>query len=65
MENQVVTKALDNIIEANILLSGLGFESNGVSAAHAIYDGFMVMPGAHDRYQVGMGGLWNSCFVSS
>lgn len=50
VENQVVTKALDNIIEANILLSGLGFESNGVSAAHAIYDGFMVMPGAHDRY---------------
>jgi glycerol dehydrogenase len=50
VENKVVTKALDNIIEANILLSGIGFESNGVSAAHAVYDGFMTMPGAHDRY---------------
>ena len=50
MENKVVTKALDNIIEANILLSGLGFENNGVSAAHAIYDGFMMMSSAHDRY---------------
>jgi len=50
VENKVVTKALDNIIEANILLSGLGFENNGVSAAHAIYDGFMIIPEAHNRY---------------
>lgn len=50
VESKVVTKALDNIIEANTLLSGIGFESNGVSAAHAIYDGFTVMPNAHDMY---------------
>lgn len=48
--NKVVTKALANIVETNILLSGLGFESNGVSTAHAIYDGFMIMPGAHNKY---------------
>lgn len=50
VENKVVTKALNNIVEANTLLSGIGFESNGVSAAHAIYDGFMEVPGAHDKY---------------
>ncbi len=49
-DNKVVTKSLTNIIETNILLSGIGFESNGVSAAHAIYDGFMTIPGAHDKY---------------
>lgn len=50
VQNRVVTKALNNIIEANTLLSGIGFESNGVSAAHAIYDGFTVIPGSHDKY---------------
>ncbi len=49
-QNKVVTKALENIIEANTLLSGIGFESNGVCAAHAIYDGFTVMPGARRMY---------------
>lgn len=50
VQNHVVTKALNNIIEANTLLSGIGFESNGVSAAHAIYDGFTVLPNSHNRY---------------
>jgi len=50
IENKVVTKALENVIEANTLLSGIGFESNGVSAAHSIYDGFMIMSNAHDMY---------------
>lgn len=50
IQNKVVTKALDNVIEANTLLSGVGFESNGVSAAHSIYNGFMVMPDAHNMY---------------
>ena len=49
-ENKVVTKALNDVIEANTLLSGIGFESNGVSVAHAIYDGFTVMPNAHTMY---------------
>ena len=50
VQNKVVTKALNNVVEANTLLSGIGFESNGVSVAHSVYDGFMVMPNAHDRY---------------
>ena len=44
-----VTVALENIIETNILLSGLGFESGGLSAAHAIHNGLTVLPGTH-RY---------------
>ncbi len=50
VQNKVVTKALENIVEANTLLSGIGFESNGVCAAHAIYDGFTVIPGARRMY---------------
>ena len=42
--NNVATKALENIIEANTLLSGIGFESNGVTGAHSIYYGFTVLP---------------------
>ena len=37
-ENHVVTESLEKIIETNILLSGLGFESGGLAAAHAIHD---------------------------
>ncbi len=40
IENNVVTEALENIIEANTLLSGIGFESAGLAAAHAIHNGF-------------------------
>ena len=43
----VVTPALENIIEANILLSGLGFESGGLAAVHAIHDGLTVLHEAH------------------
>jgi glycerol dehydrogenase len=42
-----VTQALENIIEANILLSGLGFESGGLAAAHAIHDGLTILEGTH------------------
>jgi glycerol dehydrogenase len=44
-----VTQALENIIEANILLSGLGFESGGLAGAHAIHDGLTILEGTH-RY---------------
>ena len=38
-EKHVVTEALENIIETNILLSGLGFENNATAGAHSINDG--------------------------
>lgn len=51
-ENHVVTKALENIVEANILLSGLGFESGGLAAAHAIHDGLTLLP-SHTKFYHG------------
>jgi glycerol dehydrogenase len=46
----VVTQALENIIETNILLSGIGFESGGLAAAHAIHDGLTILEGTHKYY---------------
>ncbi|MBQ9144996.1 MAG: glycerol dehydrogenase [Clostridia bacterium] len=51
-EAKVVTPALEKIIETNILLSGLGFESGGLAAAHAIHDGLTLLP-AHTKYTHG------------
>ncbi len=47
-EMQVVTPALDAVIEANVLLSGMGWESGGLAAAHALQDGFTNIPEIHD-----------------
>lgn len=48
-DNNLVTAALENIVEANILLSGLGFESGGLGGAHAIHDGLTILEETH-RY---------------
>ncbi len=45
-----VTPALENIIEANTLLSGLGFESSGLAGAHAIHNGFTMLEECHHLY---------------
>jgi glycerol dehydrogenase len=42
-----LTPAVENIIEANTLLSGLGFENCGVSAAHGIHDALTVLEPTH------------------
>jgi glycerol dehydrogenase len=39
-ERRCVTKAFNRVVEANALMSGIGFESNGVATAHAVYCGF-------------------------
>lgn len=44
------TEALEKVVEANILLSGIGFESGGLAAAHAINDGFAQEPQVHGMY---------------
>ena len=46
----IVTPALERIIEANTLLSGLGFESGGLAAAHAIHNGLTVLEETHRCY---------------
>jgi glycerol dehydrogenase len=43
VERGTVTPALEEVVEANILLSGLGFESGGLAAAHAIHAGFTLI----------------------
>jgi len=39
--------ALERLVEANTLLSGLGFESSGLAAAHAIHNGLTTAAGTH------------------
>lgn len=39
--------ALERVIEANILLSGIGFESGGVASAHAVHHGLCELPDVH------------------
>ena len=47
LELRVVTPALERLVEANTLLSGLGFESSGLAAAHAIHNGLTTAPQTH------------------
>ena len=47
---QVVTPALENIVEANILLSGLGFESSGLAACHSVHNGLTQLEETHHCY---------------
>ena len=49
MENNVCTKAVENIIEANTFLR-IGFESAGLAGAHAIHNGFTAIPETHAMY---------------
>jgi len=44
---QAVTPAFEAVVEANTLLSGLGFESGGLAAAHAIHNGFTAIEAMH------------------
>jgi len=44
---RMVTPELERVIEANTLLSGLGFESGGLSGAHAIHNGLTVLEPTH------------------
>ncbi|NLA86277.1 MAG: glycerol dehydrogenase [Clostridiales bacterium] len=48
-ENQTVTPDFEKVVEANTILSGLGFESGGVAVAHALSESFSVIPEIH-RY---------------
>lgn len=42
-----VTPAVERLIEANTLLSGLGFESGGLAAAHAVHNGLTAVSDTH------------------
>ncbi len=47
VEQGAVTPAVERVVGANTLLSGLGFESGGLAAAHSIHNGLTVLEGTH------------------
>jgi glycerol dehydrogenase len=48
VDQNVVTPAVEMVIEANILLSGIGFESGGLAAAHGVHGALQMLEGAHE-----------------
>jgi glycerol dehydrogenase len=44
---KAVTPALERVVEANTLLSGLGFESGGLAVAHSVHNGLTTAPATH------------------
>ena len=47
VESGAATPALERVVEANNLLSGLGFESGGLAVAHAVHNGITEIPESH------------------
>ncbi|MBI4776185.1 MAG: glycerol dehydrogenase [Deltaproteobacteria bacterium] len=45
VDRNTVTPAVEMVIETNIFLSGLGFESSGLAAAHGIHEGLGALEG--------------------
>ncbi len=50
LEAGACTKSVEKIIEANTLLSGIGFESGGLAGAHAIHNGLTLLEECHHMY---------------
>jgi glycerol dehydrogenase len=48
VERNTVTPAVERVVEANTLLSGLGFESGGLAAAHSIHNGLTALHETHE-----------------
>lgn len=44
VQRNIVTEALEDVIEANTLMSGLGVENNGCAGSHSICEGISVLP---------------------
>lgn len=43
----ICNEAVEDVVEANTFLSGVGFESGGLAAAHAIHNGLTVLEETH------------------
>ncbi len=60
-----VNEAVENIVETNTLLSGLGFESGGLAAAHGVAQVMPMIPFIHKNFlhgeMVAMGLLTHLC----
>ena len=64
VEHNAVTPAVEKIVEANVLLSGLGFESGGVATAHMIANCLPSFPECHHLmhgHEVGFGVISQLC----
>lgn len=48
VEEDAVTESVEAVVETNTLLSGLGFESGGLAAAHAVHNGLTQLEATHD-----------------
>lgn len=46
-EANTMSEALDPVIEANILMSGLGAESGGLAIAHGLHNAMTLLPATH------------------
>ena len=44
VKEHIVTQVVENVVEASILLSGIGLESDGLTVAHAIHDALSYLP---------------------
>ncbi len=45
-----VTPAFEKVVEANTLLSGLGFESGGIASCHAVHNGLTMLEPTHKYF---------------
>ncbi|MEI7956537.1 MAG: glycerol dehydrogenase [Verrucomicrobiota bacterium] len=64
VEQKIVTPALEKVVEANVLLSGLGFESGGCATAHMIANCLPSYPECHGLmhgHEVGFGIITQLC----
>ncbi len=64
VEKQIVTPALEKVIEANVLLSGLGFESGGCATSHMVANCLPSFPECHGLmhgHEVGFGIVTQLC----
>jgi len=50
VQKGLCTKAVEEVIEANTYLSGIGFESAGLAGAHAIHNGLTCIEATHKMY---------------
>ena len=50
VEQGICSEAVETVVEVNTYLSGVGFESGGLAAAHGIQKGFTFIPQLHALY---------------
>jgi len=64
VELQIVTPAVEKVVEANVLLSGLGFENGGVATGHMVANSLPAIPeckGLMHGEEVGFGIITQLC----